>query len=138
MEYRRLGYLPTTTEMQQSKKEFIAELDEVAMFASECVASQTSPQGYVSRKDMYDKFKMWWTESNEQYSQIPSMNKFTRRMKALGYKASSKTHRINGGVDRVWIGVKLAKKQSNVISMPTFVTDQSVTDGESVTPKNTD
>jgi P4 family phage/plasmid primase-like protien len=138
MEYRRLGYLPTTTEMQQSKKEFIAELDEVAMFASECVASQTSPQGYVSRKDMYDKFKMWWTESNEQYSQIPSLNKFTRRMKALGYKASSKTHRVNGVVDRVWIGVKLAKKQSNVISMPTFVTDQSVTKPESVTPKNTD
>lgn len=136
VEYRRLGYIPVTTEMEESKRHFVSELDEVAAFAENHVKEATSPQLYISRKAMYDKFQQWWIEDNQQMNKIPSMTKFTRRLRALGYKTRDAKFRVNGELNYWWIGYKFEKKRSNVISMPTFVPDGSGTDDESGTDKN--
>ena len=136
VEYRRLGTLPATAEMKEAKKEFVAELDEVATFASEMIVPQTAPEEYISRKAMYEKFNMWWIAENEQQSKIPSMSKFTRRMKALGYKTRSTRFRVNGEMAHWWTGVRFEKIRSNVISMPTFVSDDVRQETKSETPEN--
>jgi P4 family phage/plasmid primase-like protien len=136
-EYRRLGNLPATAEMKDAKKEFISELDEVATFVSENLAFQTAPEGYISRKAMYEKFNMWWIENNEQHSKIPSMPKFTRRLKALGYKTRNTRFRVNGEMSHWWTGVRFEKIRSNVISMPTFVSEEVRQESKTETPQNT-
>lgn len=117
IEYRQLGYLPLTQQMKDAKKKFVSELDEIATFADECVADQTSPQGYVSRKDMFDKFSIWWIENDFRGHEKPSKPKFTRRMKALGYQSRDTRYRVNGHLDHWWTGIKLMKSSPNVISI---------------------
>lgn len=132
-QYRVLGELPQTQSMRDARKQFMSDLDEIQEFANEYLQPATSPQGYVSRKEVYEKYRMWCIEGNIQSRDIASMTKFTRRMKALGYQTPDKVIRVNGKLDRWWIGVRLAK--SNVVrgAWPT-VAVQSDTNSESDTP----
>ena len=136
IEYRRQDGLITTKQMEETKKQFVSELDEIANFTHECVAEATSPQQYISRSAMYDRFKIWWMENNFQERDRPSQPKFTRRMNALGFKTRGTRFRVNGEPNHWWIGVKFEKKESNVISMTKLVSVISETDNESETPKN--
>jgi P4 family phage/plasmid primase-like protien len=130
-QYRNIGYLPVTAAMKQAKKTFVADLDEVSAFRNEYIYEH--PQGYVSRKAMYEKFKMWWMEQNEQYNKIPSMNKFTRMMKAQGVETRDAKFRVNGELAYWWVGVRLSKSDSKVVKLP--VPEKVGQTDESGTPK---
>ena len=129
-QYRNLDSLPITDRIQKAKKAFVAQLDEIATFASDCVKPQTNPAGFVARKDMYAAFQNWWRDNNYQENRIPNNNLFTRRMTALGFESPEKVERLPGGRDRVWTGVRLEKRRV-VVKMSDIrpkTEQQSVTD----------
>ena len=135
-QYRRIGELPFTTEIKQGTDLFVSELDEVATFASECITKQTSPQGYITRKAMYERFERWWLENKFKSYDQPSMPKFTRRLRALGFDSPENRMRVNGELSHFWVGVKLVKPQREVISLPKVSQKLSGTNPESETDKN--
>ena len=119
VEYRRIGGLVRTREIEEISKEFVAELDEVATFVHECVTEQTNPIGAVTRKAMYDRFERWWLDNN--YKQrIISRPLFKRRLSALGLQSRNNRHRFNGELDHWWMGVKLKEPDRVVLKMPSF------------------
>lgn len=132
VEYRRIGELPLTAEIKEETEDFISQLDEVATFASEQIASATNPEKYVSRTAMYDAFNRWWMENDYRPSDKPSSHLFTRRLSALGYNTPKKALRVNGEVNRYWTGVRLEMKKSNVLSLPNM-SDVTVRGSESAT-----
>ena len=133
IEYRRLGKLPEIKAVKDETDEFVSELDEFGAFLRECVVSQTNPQGYVSRKAMYDRFDRWWLENHYQQRDKPSMTKFTQRLRALGIETPRSKMRINGEVSHYWTGVKLLDSRSNVVQMPNLSDAKVVQTGTSGT-----
>lgn len=136
IEYRELGSLPEVQSITEATDETFSELDEIGTFLRECVKNQTSPQGYISRSSMYEKFCMWYQENHGQHFHKPSKTKFTRDLKAKGLKTRDIRFRVNGELDHWWMGVRFEKSRSNVISIAKNVSLQSETNSESETPEN--
>lgn len=118
MEYRRLGFLPRVTAMEEATEEFTAELDEVATFAKEVLQSHSDRKriglGWedvdwcVQSGNMYARFEQWWRDNKMPEYGKPSIIKFVRRMKALGYVSKQK---VVGGVNgKFWLGVKIKSR----------------------------
>jgi P4 family phage/plasmid primase-like protien len=138
VEYRRLGEIPVSVAVREETASFVAELDEVATFASEALKRHSNidknvrwedvTDWCVTRVAMYTHFQRWWNENNYQSNKIPNMHMLTRRLKALGYPGSPDSKRINGEVARWWYGVKIVSPRSNVLPMPTMSSFQSGTD----------
>jgi len=138
VEYRRLGEIPISVAVREETASFVAELDEVATFASEALKRHSDigknvqweyiTDWCVTRVAMYTHFQRWWNENNYQPNRIPNMHMLTRRLKALGYPGSAQSKRINGEVQRWWYGVKLVSPRSNVLPMPTMSSFQSGSD----------
>lgn len=124
-EYRRLGDLPTHPLIEEATDEFIAELDEVATFAQECLARHThmdkadvqwqdKPEWCIQSTKLYERFERWWIENKFPMHEKPSIVKFTRRMKAHGYKCSQvRFEKVNA---KFYVGVKFKKTTSTVIT----------------------
>lgn len=115
MEYRRLGFLPRVSAMEEATEEFTAELDEVATFVQEVLQSHSERKRIGSNWDdtewcvqsgnMYARFEQWWRDNKMPEYQKPSIHKFVRRMKALGF--INKQKNINGSNAKFWLGVKI-------------------------------
>lgn len=118
MEYRRLGFLPRVAAMEEATEEFLSELDEVATFAKEVLQSHSdrkkmhhtnAPEDWcVQSGNMYARFEQWWRDNKMSEYQKPSLIKFTRRMKALGYVNVQKL--VSGVNAKFWIGVRIKTK----------------------------
>ena len=118
MEYRRLGFLPRVTAMEEATEEFTAELDEVATFAKDVLQSHSDRKKFglkwddqewcVQSGNMYVRFESWWRDNKMPEHQKPSIIKFVRRMKALGYVSKQK---VVGGVNgKFWLGVRIKSR----------------------------
>ena len=113
-EYRRLGFLPVTESMRGAMNRFMAESNDISAFIDECI--ERVPGQYISKAEMYQRFKNWWIQENQgQDYQSLTRNKFGRELRSLGIQTEDKDFRVNGIKDYWWIGVKF--KKSNVISM---------------------
>lgn len=118
MEYRRLGFLPRVTAMEEATEEFTAELDEVATFAKEVLQSHSDrkrihhtdiPEEWcVQSGNMYARFEQWWRDNKMPEREKPSIIKFTRRMKALGYYCVQK--RVADSNAKFWVGMKIKSR----------------------------
>lgn len=118
MEYRRLGFLPRVTAMEEATEEFTAELDEVATFARDVLHSHSDrkkinylnmPEEWcVQSGNLYARFELWWRDNKMPEYQKPSIIKFTRRMKALGFQSVQR--RIGDTNGKFWIGVKIKSR----------------------------
>lgn len=115
--FREFDYLPTTQAMDEARDSFVAGLDEVGAFLHECVATQTSPQGYVTRANMYTNYMMWCDENNIHHKDRLSQTKFTQELKKQGLESPDKKVRVDGKIDRWWFGVKM-QKAGKVLRMP--------------------
>lgn len=132
MEYRRLGFLPRVTAMEEATEEFTAELDEVATFAKEVLQSHSDRKRihYLNMPDewcvqsgnLYARFEQWWRDNKMPEYGKPSIIKFSRRMKALGYECvQRRIADING---KFWIGVKIKSRiDRDVIPMGQSLTN---------------
>lgn len=118
VEYRRLGYLPRVTEMEEATEEFAAELDEVATFARDVLQSHSERKQIhylnipyewcVQSGNLYARFEQWWRDNKMPEHQKPSIIRFTRRLKALGFQCvQRKVGDTNG---KFWIGVKIKSR----------------------------
>lgn len=115
MEYRRLGFLPRVAAMEEATEEFTAELDEVATFARDVLQSHSDrkkdhylnmPEDWcVQSGNMYARFEQWWRDNKMPDREKPSIIKFARRMKALGYQCVNK--RFGSEVQKYWVGVRI-------------------------------
>lgn len=140
IEYRQLGKLPENELINEQSEESFSDLDDVGTFLRECVKSQTSPEKYISRKAMYERFEQWQTENRTNYSDRISMSKFTRILKSKNLKTRNTRFRVDGVLDHWWIGVKFEKTSPNVISMASgkpLVSFNVRQDDGSETDKNT-
>lgn len=118
MEYRRLGFLPTVAAMEESTEEFTAELDEVATFARDVLQVHSdmkrinhldfSEEWCVQSGNMYARFEQWWHDNKMPDREKPSIIKFSRRMKALGYRPE--VRRFGDSVGKFWVGLKIRLK----------------------------
>lgn len=118
MEYRRFGFLPRVSAMEEATEEFVSELDEVATFAHEVLQSHSDrktihhtaiPEEWcVQSGNLYQRFEQWWRDNKMNEYQKPSINKFSRRMKALGYAKVDR--RFGNGTNKYWIGVKIKSR----------------------------
>lgn len=118
MEYRRLGFLPRVTVMEEATEEFTAELDEVATFARDVLHSHSDrkkihhtnmPEEWcVQSGNLYARFELWWRDNKMPEYQKPSIIKFTRRMKALGYVSVQRKIADTNG--KFWVGVKIKSR----------------------------
>jgi len=124
IEYRQIGTLPSTQSITEATRKSFLGLDDVGLFLEEHVKFQTSPETYVSRRAMYERFELWQNENRTNYSDKMSMSKFTRILKSKGYKTRDSKFRVNGDLDYWWIGVKFEKMKSNVISISMNVEGQ--------------
>ena len=115
MEYRRLGFLPRTSGMEQSTEEFSAELDEIATFARDVLQSHSDrkrlepincPEEWcVQSGTLYARFEQWWRNNKMNDYKKPSQIRFSRRMKALGFVIHQK--RSGDSTGKFFIGVKI-------------------------------
>jgi len=105
-EFRELGDIPVPAQIQEAKREFMAEIDTIAMFAHDCL-EQATDDNRILTADMYGVFEQWWRSSREHENERPSQNMLTRRLKALGYEHKHATHNTVTG--KYFIGVKLTK-----------------------------
>ena len=118
MEYRRLGFLPRVTAMEEATEEFTAELDEVATFVRDvlqphsdrkCIHYLNMPEEWcVQSGNLYARFEQWWRDNKMPEREKPSIVKFVRRMKALGYQCTQK--KIGDTNAKFWIGVKIKSR----------------------------
>lgn len=118
VEYRRQGGLVVSEEIQNTTESFVAELDDIATFAQECIGRQTNPAGYVTRRALYERFNRWWVENDFRSSEKPSMPRFTRRLRALGYKTKDTRYRVNSELNHWWTGMKIVAPTAPVVQMP--------------------
>lgn len=126
MEYRRLGYLPRVTAMEDATEDFVAELDEAAAFVHEVVEGHpdrkkigmgwTDKDWTISSDELYRRFKMWCDENDMPSFQRLTKNAFSRRMTAMGYAV--KRIRVGDITSRRYLGVRLRVNQrSRVVSL---------------------
>lgn len=118
MEYRRLGFLPRVASMEEATEEFTAELDEVATFAKEVLQSHSDrkrisyldmPEEWcVQSGNMYARFEQWWRDNKMPEREKPSIVKFVRRMKALGYECMQR--KMSDTNAKFWIGMKIKSR----------------------------
>ena len=118
MEYRRLGFLPRVAAMEEATEEFTAELDEVATFAKEVLQSHSDRKRFgvnwpesewlVQSGNMYARFEQWWRDNKMPEYEKPSIIRFSRRMKALGYAVKQK--RVGDMTGKFWMGVKIKSR----------------------------
>jgi phage/plasmid-associated DNA primase len=115
MEYRRLGFLPRTTGMEESTEEFSAELDEIATFARDVLQSHSQrkkmeptncpDEWCVQSGILYARFEQWWRNNKMNEYKKPSQIKFSKRMKALGFAIHQKL--VDKTNAKFFIGVKI-------------------------------
>jgi P4 family phage/plasmid primase-like protien len=118
MEYRRLGFLPRVTAMEEATEEFTAELDEVATFARDVLQSHSDrkkihhlnmPEEWcVQSGNLYARFEQWWRDNKMPEHQKPSIIRFVRRMKALGFQCVQRKIVDTNG--KFWVGVKIKSR----------------------------
>lgn len=118
MEYRRLGFLPRVAVMEEATDEFTAELDEVATFARDVLQQHSDRKklNHVNMPDdwcvqsgnLYARFEQWWRDNKMQEREKPSIIKFTRRMKALGFQSAQK--KVADSNAKFWIGMKIKSR----------------------------
>lgn len=131
MEYRRLGFLPRVTVMEEATEEFTAELDEVATFAKEVLQSHSDrkrinyldmPNEWcVQSGNLYARFEQWWRDNKMPEYQKPSIIRFSRRMKALGYQCVQR--RVSDTNAKFWVGMKIKSRiDRDVIPMSQTLT----------------
>lgn len=115
MEYRRLGFLPRVAAMEEATEDFTAELDEVATFARDVLQGHSDrkkihhlnmPEEWcVQSGDIYARFEQWWRDNKMPDREKPSIIKFTRRMKALGFQSVQR--RFGDQTNKYWVGLKI-------------------------------
>lgn len=117
-QYRRIGELPVSSDVKRATELFVSELDEIATFASECLieVKQEGKDDYIKVQDMYDRFTRWWSDNSYRPMDKPSQHKFSRRLKALGFKQTQV--RTGKEIARRWTGVKFVKTPSVVLQLP--------------------
>lgn len=126
VEYRRLGFLPTHQAIDKATEEFVAEFDEIATFAHEVLKPHSKrevsgvrwqddegKEWRVINSRMYDHFESWWRSNKMQDRDKPSQTRFSRRLKALGFK--QKQLKIGKESQRYWVGVALRRIEDNII-----------------------
>lgn len=126
--YRSMGELPVSSEIIEETNKFMAELDEIATFADECIerVRQESANAYIKVDSMYTRFEQWWVENSFQQRDKPSKIMFGKRLEGLGFE--KKPIRIGKEVSRNWLGVRFKKEQkSNVMKMPNLQSVKTVT-----------
>lgn len=115
MEYRRLGFLPRVAAMEEATEDFTAELDEVATFARDVLQAHSDrkkihylnmPEDWcVQSGNIYARFEQWWRDNKMPEREKPSIIKFTRRMKALGFQCVQR--RFGDQTNKYWVGVRI-------------------------------
>jgi len=116
IEYRRLGYLPQTKNMKETKQEFVAELSDTRQFAEDCLTIATKPYGEILVVALYERYRDWCKENGYTDYNIITKNKLAIELQKIGFKRSVNKRTIKGVKDRVWKGLKFKENQSNVIS----------------------
>lgn len=133
-EYRRLDSLIITEEMEQTKIEFMADLDDASAFIEECLVKhshidnkrmdwRTEPDWCITRSEMAQKYKMWCIENEIPLRDQLSAHALTKRLKAFGIPGTqgTKTLRIRDNSTRWWFGVKMKNtNNSSVVSFKDF------------------
>jgi phage/plasmid-associated DNA primase len=144
--YCVLGELPVSEEVRQETKDFVANLDEIATFASECIKQHSQiddpgiewkkyPKWCVTRAKVYDEFRKWWDANNLNISKIPSAIKLTNRLRELGIPGTPGKQVVRIGTEstRWWFGVKVTQHGGTVSRLPGFKVIQAQSDTQSDT-----
>lgn len=115
VEYRRLGELPVVPSMEEERKSFMRDLDDVQTFFQECVEKQTSPQGYVKKDSMYMMYCRWCDENGIAIRDRVSKPMLGKKLRGFGVETKEAQFRVNGEKSHWWIGVKIIKPERTVI-----------------------
>ena len=127
IEYRRIGGLVRTKEIDELTQEFMAETDDTLNFAydwiqkSESLGHQIDPEWCVTRTAMYKHYERYCEESGILRHNKLTPHGLTTKLRSIGLNGTEgKRSRTIGGVsNRWWYGVKLVtpKFSAKVISI---------------------
>lgn len=98
--------IPRSDEIVKATDRFAGQLDPLSEFASEMLMPGSDDK-HVFITDMYAAYKRWCQDSDLDYRERLTQQRFSRRLSDLGY--GKKTAWIDGKAAKVWYGVKLRK-----------------------------